>query len=147
MLLHCTGGIRTPSIIKSSLAKLCCWRFRCTVRCSLFSATNSIPQSRAQDVADIISLDKRAQVYAESFPVVCIVVSSSKIEALPSMWLGRSLIYSRNNVGPRTVPWGIPALGERQSDKVHLPSHTVFCHKGRMKTTPTMWATLLHMIT
>ena len=40
-----------------------------------FLGTESLP-SRAKDVADSMSLDKRVQVNAESFSTVCIGVSS-----------------------------------------------------------------------
>ena len=34
-----------------------------------------------------------------------------------------SLTYSRNNKGPRTVPWGTPNVTERQVPKLMLPTN------------------------
>jgi hypothetical protein len=37
-------------------------------------------------------------------------VSSVKVAVVDYGEVGRSAVYSRYNIGPRTLPWGTPAL-------------------------------------
>jgi hypothetical protein len=39
-------------------------------------------------------------------------VSSANVAVVDSVEVGRSAVYSRYNSGPRTLPWGTPALAE-----------------------------------
>jgi hypothetical protein len=45
---------------------------------------------------------------AESLSVASTAVSLSKIAVVDSGEVGRSAVYSRYNIGPRTLPWGTP---------------------------------------
>jgi hypothetical protein len=47
---------------------------------------------------------------AGSLSVVTSAVSSAKVAVIDSGEVGRSAMYSRFNNGPRTLPWGTPAL-------------------------------------
>ena len=50
--------------------------------------------------------------------LICLykIQSSAKSRVLDWMQSGRSLINSRNNNGPRTVPWGTPLMTDMLSD-------------------------------
>jgi hypothetical protein len=43
------------------------------------------------------------------------VVSSANVAVVDSGEVGRSAVYSRYNNGPRTLPWGTPALTDDSS--------------------------------
>jgi hypothetical protein len=43
------------------------------------------------------------------------VVLSAKVAVVDSGEVGRSAVYSRNNNGPRTLPWDTPALTDDSS--------------------------------
>jgi hypothetical protein len=45
-----------------------------------------------------------------SLSVASTAVSSVDVAAVDSVEVGRSAVYSRYNSGPRTLPWGTPAL-------------------------------------
>jgi hypothetical protein len=42
--------------------------------------------------------------------VASTAVSSAKVAVVDYGEVGRSVVYSRYNNGPRTLPWGTPAL-------------------------------------
>jgi hypothetical protein len=44
--------------------------------------------------------------------VAATAVSSAKVDVVDSGEVGRSAVYRRYNNGPRTLPWGTPALSE-----------------------------------
>jgi hypothetical protein len=50
-----------------------------------------------------------------SLSVASTAVSSAKVAVIDSGEVGRSAVYSRYNTGPRTLPWGTPALAEDSS--------------------------------
>jgi hypothetical protein len=52
---------------------------------------------------------------AGSLLVAGAAVSSAKIAVVDSGEVGRSAVYSRYNNGPRTLPWGTPALTDDSS--------------------------------
>jgi hypothetical protein len=45
-----------------------------------------------------------------SLSVASTAVSSANVAVVLSVEAGRSVVYSRYNSGPRTLPWGTPAL-------------------------------------
>ena len=53
--------------------------------------------------------------------LICLykIRSSAKSRVLDWTQSGRSLINSRNNNGPRTVPWGTPLMTDMLSDVAH----------------------------
>jgi hypothetical protein len=55
------------------------------------------------------------ETMAGSLSVATTAVSSAKVAMVDSGEVGRSAVYSRYNNGPRTVPWGTPALTENSS--------------------------------
>ena len=77
-------------------------------RCTLFSALNSIPQVFAQSAPESISDERDEQIVLERLPKPYAVVSSAKRAHSFNIDCGKSLMYNRNNVGPRTVPCGMP---------------------------------------
>ena len=77
-------------------------------RCSLFSALNSIPQVYAQSAAESMSDERDEQIVLERLPKPYAVLSSAKRAHSFNSDCGKSLMYNRNNVGPRTVPCGMP---------------------------------------
>jgi hypothetical protein len=50
-----------------------------------------------------------------SLSVASPAVSSAYVAVVDSVVVGRSAVYSRYNNGPRTLPWGTPALTEESS--------------------------------
>jgi hypothetical protein len=52
---------------------------------------------------------------AGSLYIVTSEVSSAKFAVVESGKVGRSAVYSRYNNGPRTLPWGTPALTDDSS--------------------------------
>jgi hypothetical protein len=50
------------------------------------------------------------EAMAGSLPMVTTAVSSAKVAVVDSGEVGRSAVYNRYNNGPRTLPWGTPAL-------------------------------------
>jgi hypothetical protein len=52
---------------------------------------------------------------AGSLSVATTAVSLAKVAVVDSGEVGRSAVYSRYNNGPRTLPWGTPALTEDTS--------------------------------
>jgi hypothetical protein len=52
---------------------------------------------------------------AGSLSMVTTAASSAKVAVVDSSEVGRSAVYSRYNNGPRTLPWGTPALTEDSS--------------------------------
>ena len=55
--------------------------------------------------------------------------SSAKRHALDLTQDGRSLIYTRNSSGPRTVPWGTPYITGAAEDVYHLGQLVGFYHQ------------------
>ena len=53
------------------------------------------------------------------------VVSSAKSRENKAVHNGRSLIYMRNNIGPRIEPWGTPIVTSMKS--LDMPSITTNC--------------------
>ena len=53
------------------------------------------------------------------------VVSSAKSRENKAVHNGRSLIYLRNNIGPRIEPWGTPIVTSMKS--LDMPSITTNC--------------------
>ena len=57
-------------------------------------------------------------------PLSTAVVSSANKKGSISVALGRSLIYSRNRIGPRTEPWGTPiSIGRNEDKDVPIETH------------------------
>jgi hypothetical protein len=52
---------------------------------------------------------------AGSLSMATTAVSSAKVAVVDSGEVGRSAVYSRYNNGPRTLPWGTPALTDDSS--------------------------------
>jgi hypothetical protein len=52
---------------------------------------------------------------AGSLSMVTTAVLSAKVAMVDSGKVGRSTLYSRCNNGPRTLPWGSPALTDDSS--------------------------------
>jgi hypothetical protein len=56
------------------------------------------------------------EAMAGSLSVAITAVSLAKVAVVDSGEVGRSVVYIRyNNNGPRTLPWGMPALTEDSS--------------------------------
>jgi hypothetical protein len=49
-------------------------------------------------------------VAAGSLSVASTAVSSANVAVIVSEVVGRSAVYNRYNSGPRSLPWGTPAL-------------------------------------
>jgi hypothetical protein len=52
---------------------------------------------------------------AGSLSIARNAVSSTKVAVVDSGEVGKSVVYSRYNNGPRTLPWGMPALVGKSS--------------------------------
>jgi hypothetical protein len=52
---------------------------------------------------------------AGSLSMAVTAVSLAKVTVVDSGEVGRSAVYSRYNNGPRTLPWGAPALTDDSS--------------------------------
>jgi hypothetical protein len=52
---------------------------------------------------------------AGSLSVDTTAVSSAKVAVVDTSEVGRSAVYNRYNNGPRTLPWGTPALTDDSS--------------------------------
>ena len=92
-------------------------RFVEIIKCSLFSALNCIPQTVAQSVARERSSEIHEHITCGLRPVLSIEVSSANIEHSLGIDRGRSLIYTRKIIGPRTVLCGMPDLGACGNDR------------------------------
>jgi hypothetical protein len=55
------------------------------------------------------------EVMTRSLSVATTALSSTNVAVVDSGEVGRSAVYSRYNNGPRTLPWGTPALTEDSS--------------------------------
>ena len=77
-------------------------------KCSLFTALNSIPHVFAQSAAKSISAERVEQIVLGSLPKPCAVVSPARRAHSFDSDCGKSLMYIRHNVGPSTVPCGLP---------------------------------------
>jgi hypothetical protein len=55
------------------------------------------------------------EAMARSLSVATTAVSSAKVAVADCGEVGRTAVYSRYNNGPRTLPWGTPALTEKKS--------------------------------
>ena len=102
-----TFGICIPPIITWESDELGEEELCLMERCSLFSALNSIPQVFAQSAAESISDERVEQIVLGSLPKPYAVVSSAKRALSFDSDCGKSLMYIRNNVGPRAVPCGM----------------------------------------
>ena len=85
---------------------------------------NCIQQTVAQSVARYRPSEIRERISCELRPVLNIEVSSANIEHSLGIDRGRSLIYTRKRIGPRTIPCGMPDLGACHSDSLWHPLHT-----------------------
>jgi hypothetical protein len=55
------------------------------------------------------------EAMAGSLSMATTAVSSAKVAEVDPGEVGRSAVYSRYNIGPRTLPWGTPALTDDSS--------------------------------
>jgi hypothetical protein len=70
------------------------------------------------------------EAMAGSLSVATTAVSSAKVAVADSGEVGRSAVYSRYNNGPRTLPWGTPALTEDSSVYSVLAIHVAAMQIG-----------------
>ena len=83
----------------------------------------SVARERSSEIREHISCELR--------PVLKIEVSSANIEHSLGIDRGRSLIYTRKRIGPRTVPCRMPDMGPVAMTGIHPLALIALCLSER----------------